>query len=882
MGGAGGDDESPPAPVRISMYDSDNVGSRRPAPGLLLVFFLSGFAGLVYEVLWLRDLSLLFGSATHSAATTLAVFFLGLSAGNAVWGRRAARVANPVREYALLEVGVALSACAYFLLLPAYHGLYEHLYEPLHSSPLLLAAAKAMLAAGVLFPAAFFMGGTLPLIGQHLIRSPTELGVRGALLYAVNTIGGACGAVAAGFYLPAWLGFRGSYAVTIGLNLVLAGASWWLGRGVVAGADPVPDGRAGAANAPAVTGPLPATLLAGVAFVSGFTALGLEVLWTRMFAQVLHNSVYSFAAILVVFLASLGIGAGLASLVARRAREPVHALVALLLGAGVGVGLSPFVFFWATGGLEYVAARQDWSSYMGTVFGTLAGVCLVPGALVGAVLPSLLAVARAEKGAGAVLGRLGSINTAAGVVGSLVVGFLLLDALGLWASVRSLAVVYLLTAVVAAGAVRGVPRVLRAAPIVALLLLASVLDPARLPILPDFDHLKEKPRLLRAWEGRDGTVAVVQTGRDLRITMDTYYSLGGTRVAQHEQAQGDLPLLLHPDPHSVFFLGMGTGISAGAALHHPVERVVTAELSANVVEASREFFGPYTNGLFTDERSEVVVEDGRNYLKGRTERFDVIIADLFVPWRAGAGSLYTREHYETVRERLAPGGLFAQWLPLYQLTSRDVEIILRTILDVFPHATLWRGGFSADRPVLAIIAEEASGSLDPARLAERFRARRRTPDLSRSQAVGLTAMFYVGNLDALRSELDEIPINTDDRPLLEYEAPIHQRRQRAGAAGFLVGEDLARWFADLARRAPPARDPYLGDLEPAELDYVAAGRSLFEAGVFARAGKSERARAAFQQFSALVPREISARFRSAAKPSGQDRGSGAAVAGEDT
>lgn len=847
------------------MSASETSNRRRTAP-IFLVFFLSGFAGLVYEVLWLRDLSLLFGSATHSAATTLAVFFLGLAAGSAVWGRRAGRVSNPMREYAILELGVALSACAYFLLMPAYHALYSSVYEPLHGTPWVLSAAKALLATGVLFPAAFFMGGTLPLVGQHLIRHPGELGSRGALLYAVNTMGGACGALAAGFYLPAWLGFRASYAVTIVLNLLLAGAAWWLARGADSEPSPAEADALRRESTSKQGSALPPKILASVAFVSGFVALGLEVLWTRMFAQVLHNSVYSFAAILVVFLASLGIGAGLASVLARRAREPVHALLALLVGAGIGVGLSPFVFYVATGGLSYLAARDDWSVYMATVFATLASVCLVPGALVGAVLPSLLRIARAEGGVGAVLGRLASINTAAGVVGSIAVGFLLLDALGLWASLRSLSVIYFLTAIVVASLNQSAPLVLRASPVVALLLLASFLDPARLPILPEFDHLKQKPRLLRAWEGRDGTVAVVMTGRDLRITMDTYYSLGGTRVAQHEQAQGDLPLLLHPNPRNVFFLGMGTGITAGAALHHPIERVVTAELSENVVEAAREFFEPYTNGLFTDERSEVVVEDGRNYLKGRTERYDVIVSDLFVPWRAGAGSLYTREHYETVRDRLAPRGLFAQWLPLYQLTSRDVEVILRTILDVFPHATLWRGGFSADRPVLAIIAQEEGSPLDAERLAERFRERRKSPGLTRSQAVGLTAMFYAGNLDSLRSELEGVPVNTDDRPTLEYESPIHQRRQRAGSGGFLVGVDLAGWFAELARRSPPGDDPYLAKFDDVELDYVRAGGSLFEAGVLARAGEAESARAAFERFTRLVPPAVAEKFQSAVKP----------------
>jgi spermidine synthase len=282
---------------------------------LLFLFFVSGFLSLVYQVLWVRELGLLFGNSTYAIATTLAVFFLGLSAGSYFWGRGAASLRAPVKAYAGLELGIALSALLYFLLIDFYHFIYSPIFAAFGDSRLVLITVKFLLAAVVLFPPSFFMGGTVPVMAQCLIRRTDELGKTGSLLYAVNTLGAALGAFVAGFYLPIVFGFQNTYLMAIAGNLVIACGAYLLTRDgtrfTVAHETDVSPTRY------EVEIPSKVQLIGLLAFASGFAALALEVLWTRMFSQVLHNSVYSFSAILTTFLIALALGSAFAHLLCR-------------------------------------------------------------------------------------------------------------------------------------------------------------------------------------------------------------------------------------------------------------------------------------------------------------------------------------------------------------------------------------------------------------------------------------------------------------------------------------------------------------------------------------------------------------------------------------
>jgi spermidine synthase len=817
----------------------------------------SGFSALVYEVLWLKELGLIFGNTAHASSTGLAIFFAGLAAGSWFWGGRAAALRNPLRAYAWLEIGIAVAALPFFWFMDAYRLAYAPLFAATGGSDGLFLALKVALAVVVFFPPAFFMGGTIPVLGEAAIARAGQLGRRGAILYGLNTAGAAAGAFAAGFYLPAAFGFRTACLIAVAINLVIAAAAFVLAARLTPHED-APAQRPRQAE-PALR--LPVDLWA-IAAMSGFLTLGLEVAATRLFAQVLQNSVYTFSTVLVVFLLSLAAGSAAASWLARRElAQPWTVLAVILALAGVAFASVPFTFYHATGGLQYLAAREGWAGYVTTVFGTAFFVLAVPCAIAGIAVPFLLRLAQQETTAvGAVLGRLAAWNTVGAIAGSAATGFLLLPSLGLWRTVTLLAAAYF----VASGLVlarRGARPVLQALPLAGLAALLTVLSPAGLPLL----RVDRGEVVLDVTESVYGVTAVVQRGRDRLIKVNNYYSLGGSASLEHERNQALLPLLAHPDPRSILFIGMGTGIT-GAAVQPGVERLVVAELLPDVVTAARRHFDEFTNNLFGDPRVRIVVADGRNHLAAVTDRYDLIISDLFVPWEAGTGSLYTREHFRTARERLTGHGAFVQWLPLYQMSRSEFMIIARTILDVFPEVTLWRGDFFPERPIVALVGSNEVLPLDPERIAERGR-RIAGGEVPGDAVRALTVPFYAGRLSAARHVVPPGPLNVDDRPVIEYAAPITQREQRTGAADWFTSLDLIEFFRDILEASPIERDPNLALLAPAEREWVIAGYHYHAAAAYRRLGDDRAASLHAAEFAARVPE----RFRRPPEEEPDDR-----------
>lgn len=842
------------------------------APTVLL-FFASGFVGLVYEVLWMKELGLLFGNTAQAAATTLAAFFLGLAAGARFWGRTSGRMTRPLRSYAYLELGVALSALLYFALLDAYHAIYSGLFALLGSRPSIFLIVKFVLALGVLLPPSFFMGGTLPVLSQHLVRRRQALGRVGSLLYGVNTLGAAAGAYVAGFHLPRWLGTDRAYFAALAVTVAVAVVAWFLGsegrrdEGRVGSEREFSPGSVQAGSSLGAldwAGWSPATVRA-LALFSGFASLSLEVLWTRMFAQVLQNSVYTFATILVTFLLALALGSGWANWLMRKGYDGPTVLVLLLGSSAFLVGATPFAFYWLTDGLSYFGGGWSFGPYVLATFGGAFGVMLVPGICLGALFPYLLRLAEPfARDTGRTVGDLSAVNTLGGVAGSLTAGFVLLDLFGLWASIRLIAVGYLCVGLLVSAALRMRPGLARLLAVAGFLLFVTALDPSRLPVVR-VDPIESGESVLRVWEGSSGIVSVVRRPESLMIKLDNDYSLGGTGAAKYEEGQAHLPLWLHAAPRSVFFLGMGTGITAGAALLHPVERVVVTELSADVVAAARTFFAPYVHGLFDDRRVAIVAEDGRNHLLATSETFDVIVADLFMTWKAGVGSLFSREHYEAARSRLRPDGLYVQWLPLYQVSRREFCVVSRTMIEVFPLVTAWRGAIAPGWETVALIGHQQADGLDRAAVTRRLAqsgeisvvgiesgdADAAAPSIVQRFALRDLIVQYAGNLTLARNLFLGCPLNTDDRPIIEYEAPIRQRRSRATGEGRLVGGRLVSMLAEILATAPPERDPYLTALSPPERQLVRGGLSLYASQILDRAGREEAARDALRRFEVL-------------------------------
>jgi spermidine synthase len=816
-------------------------GTQRIA--VFALFFASGFAGLVYEVLWMKELGLLFGNTAQAAATTLAAFFLGIAGGGLVFGRLAKRAKNPLRLYALLEVGVTLCALLYFVLLDLYYAVYGALFDGLHVAGTLFVTVKFLLALGVLLPPAFFMGGTLPVMSQFLVRQHDRIGVTASTLYAVNTWGAALGAFAAGFYLPRLLGFTNAYTTALAITAMVALLAGLLSRRLAM--PPVTESPAIAAqaSAPGTASNLQSWQIRMLALFSGFITLGLEVLWTRMFAQVMQNSVYTFSAILVVFLFALAAGAALARALAGSRLPQLHTLVVLMLAGGLLVGASPLVFNWMTDGMASFKTDAGWTIYIVNMFAANAIVILPAGILLGAVLPYLLKIAEhMQLSAGQTVGDLVAVNTVGAVLGSLAAGFVLLEFLGLWRSLQIMAAAYILLAAILMLKLPAYRTVWAGALAGSIAVVVTGLDATHLPLV-SLDPEKKDEHLVELWEGSGATVAVVTRRDSLRIKVNNHYGLGGSGDHKNEERQSHLPLLIHPKPKSVFYLGMGTGITAGAALQHPgVDRVVVTEILPDVVKATRKHFAPWLHGLYEDPRATVIAEDGRNYLFGTNESYDVIIADLFIPWKAGTGSLYTKEHYENAKTRLNKNGLYAQWLPLFQLTRNEFDIIVRTMLDVFPQVTIWRSKFHHRVPIMLVAGHKDFSQLDMAAIETRLdQIRRDTPANASADAIGKEAvpaipnhvlLHYAGNLTNLDDLFIDAPVNKDDLPIIEYDAPKSNLAVKAARKPWFTKNQLIEFYDLVLDLSPSESDPYLAKTEPRARSLPRAGFYLHSAKVY--------------------------------------------------
>ena len=826
-----GDSTSPPSGLREEPHPSAAAGAMFwMMPGL------SGFACLIYQILWMRQIGLLFGNTSHAAALTLAVFFGGLSLGGWYWGKRCQKNSSPLRTYACLELGIAAAGIV-LLIAPV---IVLKIYPMLHQEGVALTAFKFISTLLMVFPASFLMGGTLPMLGQAVIHRRKSFGATTARMYAVNTLGAACGAFATAFLLIWWLGLRMTCITAMGASIAAALLAFRLSKqACFQGA--LQEERGAESNVQGKPN-IPRALITALAFVSGFNLLALEVVWTRMLAQIHENSVYSFATVLIVVLVCLSLGAWLASRLARSRIPAPQVLLWLFALGGAGLAMTPLISMTLTKGMTMLDTNHSFAAYVFRLFATgfaaIAPACLP----LGAVFPFLMkGEERFIIHAGKSIGTLSAINTVGAILGSLAAGFLLLEFLGIWRTVQLLSAVYLIVAVLIPG---GGNRS-KIASAVMLVLLLTLLNPSRLPDPAGTDSTKE---VLKKWEGSDCTVTVVRDSRDdVSIRINSNYSLGSWGAYGSQMFQARIPLLAWPATDSVFFLGMGTGITAGEALDRndfpKVEKVVACELSSSVVEASKKFFtaGPdgrdLTNGLHTDSRAKVVVADGRNHLLASPERYSMINADLFLPYRRGTGNLYSREHFQIVRQRLKPGGVFVQWLPLYQVSEREFGIIARTMLSAFPQVSLWRGNFQPGAEIAALVGHSDLTPLPASTLDAENAKQVAVEGATHLDMQNLMlpinpqtiTLFYGGNLTRAADLFRKYPLNTDDQPVIEFGTPrsLHQPSD-ADRPQFLESR-FANLIDQLQSRTPPDQDPLLFARSPSSRKLPLAGSAFHRA-----------------------------------------------------
>jgi len=782
----------------------------------MVLVALSGMAALVYESLWMRSFGLIFGGTTQAVAMVLAVYMAGLATGSALVSRR--RVADPLLAYAKLEL---LTGGTALLTLPLLRGLpwvYGILVARLGLTGFAESVGIALLAACVLLPPTILLGATVPLAVEYLARSGRDAHRGFARLYLLNTLGGAAGVALAPFVLVPALGVRGTLVAAAAVSLLIGSVARRWARDTPGGEAPQPAEADGAAHLRLGRGGLE------LAFASGAATFGVEVLWTRSYALVIGSTVYAFNLMLLAVLLGIAIGAALYAATRSRISDPARSVGALFVVAGLAV----LAGAWAIGRLPVVslaalkllpvsfAAHQ--LTFLALCFATLLPVTAILGLSFPLLLHLSLPVSSGDAspvaGAQRAAGRLYAWNTAGAIAGALAADLVLVPQLGLqspylvfaallvgagvWRlalgeSRRSVAAAAVALAAVVVAAVALVPHFRPWDPV----LMSSGVHRYGIEWIHRLDSpwrlgswLRDQRRLLFYREGREAVVAVSEPldGSRRFLSVNGKTDAGsGTEDVVTQKFLAHVPLLLHPAPKRVLVIGWGAGATVAAAAAHPIASLECVEIEPATWEAAP-WFASFSEPLRRDPRFELVIRDGRNHLLRAREPWDIVVSEPSNPWITGVSNLFTREFLASARDRLAPGGLFAQWFHYYNLAPADVKVEVKTFLSVFDHASLWLVPPVGPEDGIKNLAADMLlvGSRDPQRLdwtrlerafADEPLARELRGALVLRDPLALAATWTMGRPEMERWAEDRqafpsgTPLNTDDSPYLEFVAP---------------------------------------------------------------------------------------------------------------
>lgn len=762
---------------------------------MYLLFFLSGAAGLVYQVLWLRRLVLVFGSTLQATSAILAVFMGGLALGAWLGGRWMDRRpgTSPLVVYGVLEIGVGLLAAAVPALLDALTPALGTIAAA--GAPVaVVSAAKIAGIALVLLPPAALMGATLPVLARRAARDTSRVGGKVGWLYATNTSGAVVGTFVAGFVALPQLGNRWTSIATAGTNLALGAVALALARRETSApvSRPMPGGARGDEG-----GAGRRRTAVAVFALSGFAAMALEVAWTRALALVFGSSVYAFALMLIAFLLGLAAGGAAASavLMHRRPSDASAMLVGLLALAGAGTFATVFLLPALPGimGRLLLAGMTAPSAVFGTQFAIALAVMLPTTFALGGVFPAVLQVyAGGARTVAGPVGRVYAANTGGTIAGALVAGFVMVPGLGIPATLATTASLQIALAatIAVASSLAPVRRFAAASVLGATAVAVPLLRPPWDTLLMNSGvyfnvqnadpgtswseyaaHLKETTRVISAADGVTASVIVA----DHLPSGSRYVAVNGKIDAstgadlETQLAIGHLPLLLRPRAERVLVIGLGTGISVAAVATHPVRSIAVVEVEREMVRAAR-LFGAANGGVLDDPRVTVTVRDARDFLRLDRTRYDLIVSQPSNPWMTVASNLFTREFFAEARERLEPGGVFCQWIQMYCLRPDDLRSVLAAFRDSFRDVLVFGTLGGVD---LVLVGTDEPIRFDRDAMAERMselRVRLSLGSVRAREPEDLLALLRVAD-----REFDAIvagaPTNTDDNGRVEFSAP---------------------------------------------------------------------------------------------------------------
>jgi len=748
--------------------------------------FLSGFSALVYQLIWVRLLGLVFGVSSFAVATVVAVFLLGLGLGSYFFGRWSERTRNPLRIYMYVEAGIAIASLASYVVidyLPVYRYLYEYSYNNLDFYG--LSIIRLLLSVAVLLPPVFLIGGTMPLISKYFLTTSTTLGSGFSKIYYLNTLGAFAGALLTGFVLVRYLGVVATLMIAIAGNLLVAA--------IIAtsksNAEPIPEPTEERA---------PYSYMLVILFLTGFISLSYEVLWVRILSTYGLSTSQAFALIVAGFLLGFSIGSFLVSrrIDGRQNLERWFSRVCILTALSGALVLFLFRRFEA---LTDVLTK---SLPLGSLTASLAMaflVSLIPAIFMGILFPLGMRIyAHDAHRIGAKAGAALFSNTAGCVLGSLLTGFVLIPFVGLWNTTLILVNLGLLISLALFLRLRDSSYVHWGS-----LALAAVM--ANLLVFSDsktFHKAMAGLDLVYYAEGLSGTVSVLGNDQYRGVFVDGQNVSGTDPVLVADSKMlAHLPLLMADDPQSAVTVGFGTGTTSGSMLLHDVA-VHAVEIEEKIIEAAP-LFSAVNRKSYADPALSLVMDDARNYIGVADQKFDVIVTDVTNLKYKRNPYLYTREYFEIMQAALTADGIAAAWLPLGGLSFKDLQILIATFDEVYPHTTVWYFTQYPTHFVIAVGTPERT-SLDLDRLAERMK--QVSADLGTirvDDAYEIAGMLLLGEQD-----VDDLvagqPLHTDNHPILEFsDMDLYMQIDVAPNLKHLLGyqkENLGQYFTGSDRQ----------------------------------------------------------------------------------
>jgi len=758
-----------------------------------ILFFLSGFAALSYEVLWQRDLGLIFGNTVHSAATVTSAYMAGIALGAYLAGKLSPRLKNPIRTFGALQLGIGLYALAVPYLFHVLRMLYRLSYQHISDDLPFLTVLRLILGFIVLLVPTMLMGATLPVLCKGLAARTEKFGARLGVLYGANTLGAVAGVVSCAFVMIPRLGMTGTRFAAVGVScavgLLAMVVSVVLGanRDVREATEPLemPSSAVDAASRGRVR------LLLFAAAASGFLGLAFEVVWFRTLILVFGSTTYSFSTMLGIFLLGISLGAVFLGWLADRTDRPalLFSISAMTIGC-----YSLTSLYWFTAMPDFLLRRLldggfSWENMILSKVMIAAIFLFLPAVCFGV---SFTAVGRAVRtivpSSSRAVGAVTAFNTVGAALGALSAGFVLLPLFGMEKTL-----VFLSIAVVAIGVCVGWSSVTTAIARASLLLLCVVCCVVAVAMPPAwnnkiltagpyftpwqyvaggsvrFRETLQSSRLLVYREGRTSTISTV-LGPDEVLAFSSNGKVEADTAARSmvlQRMMGHLPMLFHPNPKKVMNIGLGAGVTFGALGCYPVDHLEVIEIEPEVQHVARAW-GVQNHNVVDREDAIITINDGRNHLFATAEKYDVITSDPFEPVMAGAANLYTVEHFEQAKRCLATGGIMAQFLPLYELSKEDYLIIARSFAHVFPRSILFFTGFDT---VLLGFSEAAPIDMDVARRNYEIpQVRSSLSDIGFVSAEMILGTF-VADLSKNPELIGTGTLNRDNDPVIEFSAP---------------------------------------------------------------------------------------------------------------